>query len=280
MSTDKYLYDIVEDYTMSSSETEKAEIWKDFCALLWADDNKRRVYTRSIHFTVKPNLRDTDAGQLFNAWSSVTYKGCKSISRETNWCSLLRQKINNLYTRYFDKEVILSKDYMDMLKTPKKLYLKWIAGEPMTTEEIASTLYAASEKASELRFFYQMQKIELSWTDYKKLIEGFLKKILDNCKSIDLYEPEKAYNSIYDFINEDNFYVRYFSKCLTGYLLKWQKQYYHISDHRKYKRCRLCGALIENTGNRRMYCAPCAKRKMAADARLRKHRQRSQNVTK
>ena len=217
MNTDKYLYDIVEDYAMSSSEEEKAEIFRDFCSLLWADDNNRRVYKRTIHFTVKPSLRDTDAGQIFGAWSSVSYKGCKSISKENNWCSLLRQKINNLYTRYFDKEVILNRDYMDLLRTPKSLYLKWIAGEPMTTEEIASTLYTASEKASELQLFYQMQKIDLSWKDYKKLIESFLKKILDNCKPIDLYEPEKAYNSIYDFMNEDNFYVRYFSKCLTRY---------------------------------------------------------------
>ena len=109
---------------------------------------------------------------------------------------------------------------MDLLKTPKKLYLKWIKGEYMTTEEITSTLYTATEKASELRLFYQMQKIELSWIDYKKLIEGFLKKILDNCKPIDLYEPEKTYNSIYDFMNEDNFYVRYFSKCLNTRSIK------------------------------------------------------------
>ncbi|WP_300957842.1 hypothetical protein, partial [Phocaeicola sartorii] len=39
----------------------------------------------------------------------------KSMTKDENWCPMIRQKINNIYTRYFDKEVILSKEYMDLL---------------------------------------------------------------------------------------------------------------------------------------------------------------------
>ena len=219
-------------------------------------------------------------GQLFHAWSCVSYKSYKSLSQKTGWCSLLRQKINNLYTRYFDKEIILDKAYLELLKVPKRLYIKWESGEDITAADAASLLCASANEASRLRLLLQQQKMDLSWADYKVLTEKFLAKILDNCKSIDAYEAQGSYTGLYDFINEDNFYIRYFCKCLTGELLKWQKQYYHVRDHKQYKRCTLCGALIEKTGNRKMYCAPCARQKAAADALLRKRRQRQRNTAK
>lgn len=280
MNTDNYLYDIVEDYIQSSTEQERQEIFKRFCSLLWADENKRRTYTKTIRFSVRQDLRDTDMGRLFHAWSSVSYKSYKSLSAKTGWSSLLRQKINNLYTRYFDKEVILNPSYLELLKMPKRLYLKWEAGESVTMEDAASLLYTSANEASRLRLFCQKQKMDLSWTDYKALIESFLAKILRNCKAIDVYEAQSGGALLYDFINEDNFYIRYFCKCLTGELLKWQKQYYQVRDHRQYKRCALCGALIEKTGNRKLYCAPCAKQKMAADALLRKRRQRQKGIAR
>ncbi len=280
MNPDKYLYDIVEDYIQSGTEEERQDIFRHFCSLLWADENKRRTYTKTIRFSVRPDLLDTDMGQLFHAWSRVSYKSYKSLSQKTGWCSLLRQKINNLYSRYFDKEIILDKAYMELLKAPKQLYLKWESGELITMADAASLLCSSANEASRLRLFCQKQKMDLSWTDYKALTETFLAKILDNCKTIDAYEAQGGYASLYDFINEDNFYIHYFCKCLTGELLKWQKQYYHVRDHKQYKRCALCGALIEKTGNRRMYCPPCARQKAAADALLRKRRQRQRDTTK
>lgn len=270
----------MEDYIQSSSEEERREIFRHFCSLLWADENKRRTYTKTIRFSVRPDLLDTDMGQLFHAWSCVSYKSYKSLSQKRGWCSLLRQKINNLYTRYFDKEIILDKAYMELLKAPKRLYLRWEAGEKIAMADAASLLYASAREASGLRLFLQKQKMDLSWTDYKALTETFLAKILDNCKTIDAYEAQDSYTGLYDFMNEDNFYIHYFCKCLTGELLKWQKQYYHVRDHKQYKRCALCGALIEKTGNRRLYCAPCARKKAAADALLRKRRQRQRDTTK
>ena len=44
-------------------------------------------------------------------------------------------------------------------------------------------------------------------------------------------------------------------------MLNYQKDYYELKRGRnkQYKRCKECGALIEKTNNRTMYCKECAK---------------------
>ena len=104
--------------------------------------------------------------------------------------------------------------------------------------------------------------MELSWEEYKALVEGFLQKIFNNCISLESYEKKFGvpntflYNAI-----EDNFYVKYICKSLNGELLKWQKKYYGVKDHKKYGRCKECGKLIEKTGNKKTYCEECAQKR-------------------
>lgn len=204
-------------------------------------------------------MLDTEIGQIFNAWSEVDYIGYKSMTKDVDWCSLIRQKINNLYTRYFDEDVILKKDYMDLLKMPYNLYYRWLKGLDMNAEELIEVIEDSIYKASELKSIYQKQKMKMSWDEYKEIIEKFLKKILDNCKPIEDYEIDNLTSKyIYELANEDNSYVSCFCNGLEGEMLKYQKKYYNVRDHKKYKRCKECGALIEKTNNRVMYCKECA----------------------
>ena len=246
-NAEKYLYEIIDDYKHSNSDEEKSDIFKSFCSSIWSSENKRRVYTKTIRFSIRKDLLDTNVGQVFDVWSEVEYKGYKSMSKETDWCSLIRQKINNLYTRYFDKEVILKRDYMSLLNTPKRLYYQWIDGMEMDADELTTIIDDAIDDAEMLKVKYQKQKMELSWNDYKKVIEGFLQRCFDNCKLIEDYEKDSKYCGIYDFMNEDNFYIKYFCKSLEGELLKWEKQYYGLKRGRnkKYRRCVDCGELFE-----------------------------------
>ena len=64
-------------------------------------------------------------------------------------------------------------------------------------------------------------------------------------------------------LSNDNFYIRYICKSLDGEMLKWQKKYYGLQRGRnkQYKRCKDCGDLIENTGNKKTYCVKCAKKR-------------------
>ena len=257
---DKYLYEIIDDYKHSDSDEEKYDIFKSFCYSIWSSENKRRVYTKTIRFSVRKDLLQTDIGQVFDVWSEVEYTGYKAMTKETDWCSLIRQKVNNLYTRYFDKDVILKKDYMNLLNTPKRLYYQWIDGTKMDAGELTAIIDDAIDDAQKLKVTYQKQKMELSWSEYKKVIEGFFQRCFDNCKLIEDYEKDSKYCGIYDFMNEDNFYIKYLCKSLESYMKNYNKEYYGLKRGRnkKYKRCKICGKMIEKTNNRIKYCNNCS----------------------
>ena len=276
MNIDKYLYEIIDDYKNATSEEEKSEIFKDFCTSIWGSKNKRRTYKKTIKFRVSNDLLKTEIGQVFNAWSEVDYIGYKSMTKEVDWASLIRQKINNLYTRYFDKEVILKKDYMDLLKTPYTLYYRWIKGIEIDSDELINTIEESIHKAEELKTMYQKQKMDKSWEEYKDVIEIFLSKIINNCKPIEDYEADNLTNKyIYELASEDNSYIKCFCKSLEGYMLNYQKEAYGLTvpnttkQHKQYKRCKECGALIEKTNNRVKYCKDCAKKIDRSKAKLR-----------
>lgn len=253
-----FLYEIIEDYKEAENNEVKDEIFNSFCSSLWASDNKRRTYMKTIHFKVRKDLLNTELGQVFDTWSGIEYRYYKSMTKDENWCSIIRQKINNIYTRYFDKEVILNKEYMDLLKKPKLMYFDWLSGTEMDADTVTDIIDDTIDKAEKLKQHFQMEKMTLSWNEYKKVIEGFLRRCFDNCKLIEEYEDKTQIVNNYDFITEDNFYVKYINRSLDGEIRKYQKQYYGIRDHKKYSRCKRCGAIIEKTGNKRLYCDDCA----------------------
>lgn len=263
MNIDKYLYEIIEDFKNAKSEEEQLEIFRDFCSSIWSSTNKRRVYTKTIKFKVRNDLLNSEVGQIFNINSEIDYMGYKAMTKDTDWCNLLRQKINNIYTRYFDEQVVLNKDYMDLLRTSKRLYCRWVKGEEMIADELVAIIDESMHEADKLKVMYQKQKMKLSWAEYKKIIEEFLFRAFNNSKLIDDYENEHLTESfLYDFYNEDNFYIKYFCKSLEGEMKKWQKKKYKVRDHKKYKRCKECGKLIEIKSKKDFstkYCTDCRK---------------------
>lgn len=259
-----FLYEIIEDYKESKSYEEKDEIFNSFCSSIWSSNNKRRIYTKTIKFNVRKDLINTEIGQVFNTWSEVEYKYYKSMTKDENWCSLIRQKINNIYTRYFDKEVILGKEYMDLIKTPKRLYFNWLSGVDMNEDIITEIIDTSIDNAEKVKRRLQMEKMELSWSKYKKVIEGFLRHCFDNCKLIGEYEDKTKISTQLDFLTEDNFYVGYFCRSLDGEIRKWQKRYYGLpqSSRKGYTRCKQCGVIIQRTNKHdysRKYCDNCRK---------------------
>lgn len=254
-----FLYEIIEDYKEAENNEVKDEIFNSFCSSIWASDNKRRTYIKTIHFKVRKDLLDTELGRVFNTWSGIEYRYYKSMTKDENWCAIIRQKINNIYTRYFDKEVILNKEYMDLLKKPKLMYFDWLSGTEMDADTVTDIIDDTIDKAEKLKQRFQMEKMTLSWNEYKKLIEGFLRRCFDNCKLIEEYEDKTQIVNNYDFITEDNFYVKYINRSLDGEMRKYQKRYYGIRDHKKYSRCKRCCGIIEKTNNRVKYCKECGK---------------------
>lgn len=254
---DIYLYEIIEDYNFGENKT---EVFNSFCNMIWESDNKQNILNKTIHFTVKKELLNTEVGKVFDCWCNIEYTGYKAASTENDWCSLIRQKINNLYSRYIDKEVIINKDYMHLLNTPKRLYYRWLDGAEMKADELSTIIDSAISEAIRLKLWYQNQKMHLSWSEYKKLINGFLLKIIQRCKLIDEYEKNCGKIRLYDFINEDSLYIRYFCKSLEGEMLKYQKRYYGVRDHKRYKRCEDCGDMFELRAANQHRCVICQKK--------------------
>ena len=256
-----FLYEIIEDYKEAENNEVKDEILNSFCSSIWASDNKRRTYMKTIHFKVRRDLLNTELGQVFDTWSGIEYRYYKSMTKDENWCAIIRQKINNIYTRYFDKEVILNKEYMDLLKEPKLMYFDWLSGTEMDADTVTDIIDDAIDEAEKLKQRFQMEKMTLSWNEYKKVIEGFLRRCFDNCKLIEEYEDKTQIVNNYDFITEDNFYVKYINRSLNTYFQNYQKDYYSVrrGHNNKYSRCKRCGGIIEKTGNKRQYCDDCRK---------------------
>ena len=252
-----FLYEIIEDYKEAENNEVKNEIFNSFCSSIWASDNKRRTYMKTIHFKVRKDLLNTELGQVFDTWSGIEYRYYKSMTKDENWCSIIRQKINNIYTRYFDKEVILNKEYMDLLKKPKLMYFDWLSGTEMDANTVTDIIDDAIDEAEKLKQRFQMEKMTLSWNEYKKVIEGFLRRCFDNCKLIEEYEDKTQIVNNYDFITEDNFYVKYINRYIDREIVQYQKKYYGVRQHKKYSRCKRCGGIIEKTGNRILYCGNC-----------------------
>ena len=74
---------------------------------------------------------------------------------------------------------------MDLLKTPKNLYYRWTKGYDIDIDNLEDIIDEAIFTAEAVKLTYQKQKMELSWNEYKKIIEMFLRKIFDSCITID-----------------------------------------------------------------------------------------------
>ena len=275
---DLYLYEIIEDYKEAATIEEKDGIFNSFCSFIWSSDNKRRIYKKAIRFKVRKDLLPTELGQVFDTWSDVEYTYYKTMSRDENWHSIIRQKINNIYTKYFDKEVILKKEYMDLLKTPKRLYYQWVSGIDMNAETVTELIDDSMDKAMKVKNRLQLEKMTLPWNEYKKVTEKFLRKCFDNCKLIGEYEDNTKINTKLDFLTEDHFYVGYICRYIEKEIIPFQKNYYGVRQHKRYSRCTQCGSMIEKTNNRIQYCKKCGKEINRLKTKKRMQSIRNKNV--
>jgi hypothetical protein len=187
------------------------------------------------------------------------------MTKNNDYISLIRQKVNNIYTNLFDERVVLKKEYMDLLGTPKRLYHQWINGDSFSPDDVVCKIESAMLDAVDVKDKYARQKLKLSWGDYKKLCETYFRKMFDNYICLDSYEDKRKIMVSNGCWSEDNFCVSYFCKGLDGYFRNYEKEasglYVRGSKNKNYKikRCVNCGRLIKNTGNKKMYCDECRK---------------------
>jgi hypothetical protein len=257
----KYLYEILDDYKDTVNDKEKEEIIKAFMKLIWASKNKRNTYLKDIRFSVSKSLLDTDIGKIFNTYSEISYTAYKSMTKDTDFISLIRQKTNNLYTNLCDGDVCLKKEYMDLIKQPKQMYYRWRSGEECDAATLTSSIENILEKADQVKEKYCKQKMNISWNDYKKLIVPYFKRMFDNFIPLDQFEDKSKFILDTDLWTEDNFAVSYLCKGLDGYMRNYQKEYYGIARGRNMNLvyCE-CGRRYNKKTNNQKYCPTCQKK--------------------
>jgi len=260
---DKYMYEILDDYKNKTNDDIKNDIFKAFCTAIWESKNKRRAYKKDIKFNVRSDLINTEIGQIFNTWTIITYMGYKPRTTDTDFVSLIRQKVNNIYTNMFDSRVILKKEYMDLIKIPKNLYYRWTKGDNFIVEELTKTIDNAFNNSILIKEKFAKEKMNLSWNEYKKLVEKYFRKMFDNFIPLDEYEKENEMVLSIDTWCEDNYCIKYFCKGLNGYFKNYQKEYYGLyvpsigKDKIVLKRCKNCGCLFRPRNNKQKYCNGC-----------------------
>lgn len=257
---EKYLYEILEDYQYAETKPEKEEIFHAFCSLVWSNPNKRQVVTKAIRFRVRRDLRSTELGRIFDAWSEIPYTSYRSMTKATDYASLIRQKVNNLYTNLFDGQICLKKEYMASIRFPRDLYYQWVKGEAMEADDVTAAIDDAIAVALKIKENSAKQKMRLSWKEYKGVTERCFRKLFDHYISLDDYEDKSGLHVETAVWSEDNYCIRYFCKGLNGYFKNYQKEYYGLpkATRYRYSRCSGCGGLFEKKHNRQVYCPDCS----------------------
>lgn len=262
-STDnKYLYEILDDYKDAVDEKEKQEIVNNFMKLIWSSGNKRRIFQKDLRFSVSKSLLKTDIGQIFNTYSEIGYTSYRSMTKDVDFVSLLRQKINNIYTNLCDGRVCLKKEYMDLIKLPKQMYYRWRSGEEYDVTTLPSQLEDIIIQAEMVKEKYAKQKMNISWNDYKKLVTGYFERMFNNYIPLEDYEDKTKLTIDIETWNEDNFAIAYLCKGLDGYMRMYQKKYYGLYNPSsrqsiKYSRCSCGGMFVQNKKNNKFKCNKC-----------------------
>jgi hypothetical protein len=256
---DKFLYEILDDYKDAVSEKEKDNIINAFMKLIWSSKNKRSVTQKSLRFSVYKTLLETDIGKIFNMYSDIKYTSYRSMSKDTDFISLMRQKINNIYTNLCDSNVCLKKEYMDLIKLPKQMFYRWKSGEVYNPNTLIFQLDDILSKSAEVKEKYAKQKMSIEWNEYKTLIIPYFKRMFENYIPLEKFEDKNYLTIDIETWNEDNFAVAYLCKGLDGYMRNYQKKYYGVREHQKYKYCISCGKLIEDKSKTKpiKYCDEC-----------------------
>lgn len=250
------LNELLEDY----QEYNEDEALEEFIRLLWASKYGLRTYKRYYTFKVQESALDNNKEliELFEPYQSVELKLAKSFYQEKmNSIDMIRIHINNMYMYLTDKEVYLSSDYYRQLKIPKQRYYDTIKsikeGKEIDIVKLKEELENSKLESSILKEERLKKKIDLSFKEYKEIINNYILRLFNNYKTPEQYEEEYGWelDTAVAGWHEDNYIVKYFCKSLTGYMMNYINE-----SKMKEKMCSRCEETLSQK-NRSGYCATC-----------------------
>ena len=254
-----YLYEILDDY-QCADEDSQIDIFTAFTDKIWSSSNKRRVETKYYTYSVSPTIKDPEIANIFNMYSRIPYTDYRTRCGSGSYIDMIRQKINNLYTIYCDERVCVKRDYHELLQRPKKMYYEFLSsgGSGCTATEIECAFEIFLARAAEIFTDSQKEKLHISWSEYKLLVNRWLWRIFNNydANKANVYEYQ-----MHDFVygTEDSRIVPYITRSLSGYMKNYQKEYYGIArkGDNNYSRCECGNLFLQNKQNNRRLCDEC-----------------------
>jgi predicted Zn-ribbon and HTH transcriptional regulator len=191
------------------------------------------------------------------------------VTKNIDYISLIRQKINNIYNNYCEPRLCTRKDYMELLHMPKKLYFRWKKNQNdcENVDDLSKTLKESLTQAEELKNQYSKQKMNLTWKQFKPIVEKYIRRAFENYIPLDEYENKNEFVLDTDLRTEDNFAIKYVCNCLQQGMKDYQKKYYGLyrkgkRSKLKYRRCIDCGIMfwVSSKDNQTTRCKECYKK--------------------
>jgi hypothetical protein len=249
------------------------KIIDEFRDRLWSSLPYQKINKYYSFRICEDKIQDDNVLKEFEKYKYIEYKILKSRYNLDNVTveDLVRARVNSNYGKYFDKEVYLGKQYYYQLVNYKNIYFKYI------NEECDNPIEELNNNAILVDKYKQgsiEKKIDLSWKDYKKFINGCIPKIFDNYIPMDNLVEEGRWrpNEKLEW-DEDNYIVKYINKSLDGYIKKYVDEIKGIRVKiGKEGNCICCGKsfikrTIKNTSQ--LYCDICSKEKEKEKHRIR-----------
>ena len=242
---------------------------------IWNADNKYAITDKTVSFKLGQTL-DCKAAELFKHYLSITYPSpVRYIDSNNSW-EILKQKINNIYSTLCDVNVCCNRDYIKCFYVPKHCYFEYVKKENINLDCLKRQIDKSLKQREVLFEKYTKSKINITWDDYKRLINTFLFKIMNNYIPIDEFENESSLVINITYWSEDNYVIKYIGNSLKGYMKNYQKEYFGVKRGNKkgYTYCAVCGKMVAKTGSRTKYCSDCSviQTRKKQNARLKKWR--------
>lgn len=255
MRRDKLLSELLDEY----KETGDKELIDKFIKMLWKSKYPFRKYKKYYTYGVDEELiKDKRLVELFKQYEYIEFTFCKSYYlKKLNSIDYIRVHVNNMYGLLVDKDVYLPKEYYQLLLTPKREYYNVLEllkkGEQVSYEQVKQKIDLAMMEADEIKKAANEKKINLTWSQYKKLINSYIHRLFENYIPPHEYEEKHGWEMkiFVDGWSEDNYIIKYFCKSLTGYMRNYVR-----NSKVETKYCVICGKKI---GRREKYCSNCYK---------------------
>ena len=240
-------------------EKRNIDILNEFRERLWSSLPYEKL-DRRYAYRVSKDITNELVYSKLKEFSRIDYKILKSRYKRDELTSeeYIKARVNSNYGKYFDNEVYLGRQYYYQLANYKNIYFSYINGE---CEDVLDEIEKNTRAVKELKTKACSKKYDMTWEEYKELVNGIIAKIFDNYIPMDKRIEDGTWkpNNNYEW-DEDNYIIKYFNKYLDGEIKSYIRRIKNKRNSKR-KKCEVCGKdiVLKSPNSNVKYCKICAK---------------------